>query len=78
MKNEEISTVSTSTIRKIFQRAGLVARIKVKKQFLKFEHKKRRLEFARKFQNWTIEDWNRVVWSDESKFQIFGSNYREC
>ncbi|CAB4490366.1 unnamed protein product [Rhizophagus irregularis] len=27
--------------------------------------------FAR---SWTVSDWNKVVWSDESKFQIFGSD----
>ena len=26
--------------------------------------------------NWTIEQWNKVLWTDESKFEIFGSNTR--
>jgi len=27
---------------------------------------KKRLQFARAHQNWTIEDWKNVAWSDES------------
>ncbi|CAB5362375.1 unnamed protein product [Rhizophagus irregularis] len=30
-----------------------------------------------RYHNWTIEDWHKVVWSDESKFMIFGSDGRE-
>ncbi|CAB5373445.1 unnamed protein product [Rhizophagus irregularis] len=30
-----------------------------------------------RYRNWTIEDWHKVVWSDESKFMIFGSDGRE-
>ena len=41
------------------------------------EHQKRRLEFAKKYENWTIEDWSRVIWSDKSKFKIFGSDGKQ-
>ena len=27
-------------------------------------------------EDWTIEQWNKVVWIDKSKFEIFGSNRR--
>ena len=66
--------VSTDTIRRVLRRNGLHARIRRKKPYLKKEHQKRQLAFARKYQNWTIEDWKHVIWSDESKFQIFGSD----
>jgi transposase len=26
---------------------------------------------------WTLDDWKRVIWSDESKFNVFGSDGRE-
>ena len=67
-KNNENLNVSTKTIRRIFRREGLIARIKTKKLFLKPEHKKRRLEFARKFENWAIEDWNRVTIGSKKKY----------
>ena len=64
LENEENETVSSETVRNVFKRAGLVARIKRKKPLLKAEHRKRRLKFARKYQNWNVEDWSRVIWSD--------------
>jgi Transposase len=31
---------------------------------------KRRLEFARKFKNWTVEDWKRVIFTDEMSIKV--------
>src|SRR5690349_14381422 len=33
-----------------------------------------RLNFAQRYQNWTVEDWERVVWSDETKINRLGSD----
>ena len=33
--------------------------------------KKKRLEFAKKHIDWSIEDWKRVLFSNESTFQQF-------
>ncbi len=30
----------------------------------------RRIQFTQAHQNWTIEDWKNVVWSDESRFLL--------
>src|SRR5580692_1396246 len=32
--------------------------------------KKARLQFALDHQNWTLEDWKRVIWSDETSIVI--------
>jgi hypothetical protein len=37
-------------------------------------HRKARLEFAQKYSEWTIENWKRVIWSDETKINRFGSD----
>jgi hypothetical protein len=29
-----------------------------------------RLDFARRYQNWTVEDWKKVMFSDESHFEL--------
>jgi len=76
ISNENIF-VSASTIRRSLKRQGLVARVKKKKPLLLKRHRIARKAFAKKYRNWTIEDWRRVVWSDESKFLIFGSDGRE-
>ncbi len=37
---------------------------------------KRRLQFAQAPQNWTIDDWKNVAWSDESRFLLRHSDGR--
>ena len=48
----------------------------VKKPCLTTIHKQKRLVWAKEHKNWTVEEWNRVLWSDESKFEIFGNKCR--
>lgn len=74
--NEKIN-VSANTIRRALKRHGMVARVKRKKPLLSKTHRHKRLAFAKKYMHWTVEDWERVIWSDESKFQIFGSDGRQ-
>lgn len=69
--------VSAQTIRNMLKRRGLKSTTKVKKPLLKRQHLKRRLEFAKKYENWTIEDWRRVIFSDETKINRFGSDGRK-
>jgi len=70
MINEErpqASKVSPETVRRAFRDAKLVARKKVKKPFLSSRHRRNRLEWAIEHKDWTDEDWQRVIWSDETK-----------
>ena len=39
-------------------------------------HKKQRLQWAKAHRHWTDEMWKKVVWSDESKFNLFHSDGR--
>ena len=39
-------------------------------------HFKQRLDFAVKFRKWTIDDWKKVIWSDETKVCRYVSNGR--
>jgi hypothetical protein len=32
------------------------------------------MDFAIAHKDWTVEDWKRVVWSDETKINKLGSN----
>ena len=65
--------ISTSTIQKGTCESGLHGRIAAKKPQLKDTNKKR-LSWAKKHEQWTLDRWKSVLWSDESKFEIFGSN----
>ncbi len=40
------------------------------------KNRKRRIEFTQTHQNWTIEDWKNVTWSDESRFLLRHSDGR--
>ena len=41
---------------------------------LKKTHRQKRLEFAYFHENWTVEDFKRVLWSDETKINRIGSD----
>ena len=72
-----IPDVSINTCRRVLYKAGLKGRVKRKKPLLKKEHRKKRQTLARVHAGWTLNDWKKVVWSDESKFNVFGSDGRE-
>ena len=65
--------ISTSTVQKRLCESGLHGRIVVKKPLLKDTNKKR-LALAKKHEQWTLDRWKSVLWSDESKFEMIGSN----
>ncbi|KAG1038407.1 hypothetical protein G6F43_012693 [Rhizopus delemar] len=50
------------------------AKLKKKKPLLTKEHMKRRLAWARKYLNWSVDQWRQVVFSDEVKINIWGSD----
>jgi len=68
--------VSVSTVKSRLNKAGLYGRVAVKKPLLRPQNKKKRLDWAKQHRHWEISDWNKVLWSDESKFEIFGSKRR--
>jgi hypothetical protein len=69
--------ISVESVRRIFRRNGLSSKTKRKKPILKKTHRKRRLAWAKKYRDFTVDDWRLVLWSDESKFQLFGSDGRK-
>ena len=57
-------------------KAGLRGSVAAKKPLLRKANKVKRLQWACKHANWTISQWKTVVWSDESKFELFGNKRR--
>lgn len=66
--------VSEWTARRALQRIGLVAAVKKKKPALSDKNIRARLEFCRNHEHWTVDDWKRVIWSDETKINRFQSD----
>lgn len=60
-------SVSTKTVRRALRSAGLRPVVKCKWPSLTKRHKRERMDFALAHENWTLEDWKRVYWSDETK-----------
>ena len=51
--------------------------VKRKRPLLSKRHRRARLDFAIAHKDWTVEDWKRVVWSDETKINRLGSDGRK-
>jgi transposase len=69
MKDKKISgKVSRETIRRRLHEQDMDAYRQIPKPKLTKAQKKARLQWARKHENWTLEQWQRVLWSDESMF----------
>src|SRR3979490_2858716 len=73
--NSIISTsVTPQTVRNVLKEAGFRSATKKKVPMLKGSHCQQRLKFAQYHENWTLEDWKRVLWTDESKINRIGSD----
>ena len=44
--------------------------VETKKPFASPTNCRKRVEFARRYSHWTVEQWKKVIWSDESPFVI--------
>jgi transposase len=62
--------VSGRTIRRRLKEMGLRARVARKKPFMSAVHRAKRLAFARKHLGWTLQQWKKVLFTDESTFEI--------
>src|SRR5579859_1797431 len=62
--------ISENTVRRRRSEAGLGSYIAAEKPGLRAENVAKRLQWALKYKDWTVEDWKRVIWSDESSIWI--------
>ncbi|KAG1533165.1 hypothetical protein G6F49_013575 [Rhizopus delemar] len=75
MKLEELGhPISYQSAINVLHSVEIYAEIKKKKPLLTEKHKKARLVWAKKHQYWTVHDWRRVIFSDETKINIWGSD----
>ncbi|EIE83958.1 hypothetical protein RO3G_08663 [Rhizopus delemar RA 99-880] len=68
--------VSTVTVRRTLHNAGLGAIEKPKKPLLSAKNIRSRLSWCMAHKDWTVDDWKRVIWSDETKINRFNSDGR--
>lgn len=68
--------IHPKTVRRTLHRAGYSSRIARKKPLISKVNQKKRIEFAKTYLNKPTEFWNSVLFTDESKFNIFQSDGR--
>jgi transposase len=74
INNTLTNPVHPQTVKNAFKEAGLQSVTKKKVPLLKQTHRQIRLKFAHYHENWTVEDWKRVLWSDKTKINWIGSD----
>lgn len=68
--------ISPRSMRRYLCSIGLNGRVRRRKPLLTCTHKKKRNAWADVVSKWTLRDWQFVVFSDESKFSLVGSDGR--
>ncbi len=63
--------LSSTTIRSYIHKCQLKLYCAKRKPYVNSVQKRHRLLWARRHLGWTITQWKRVLWSDESVFQVF-------
>lgn len=66
--------VSARLVRRRLVEHGLHGRVCRKVPLLTKRHKEARLAFARKYGNWTDQEWKKVLFSDETKINMINSD----
>lgn len=74
LRNITNQSVTPQTVRRNLKSSGWTAVKKRKRPALKKSHIRARWEFAQRHLHWTLEDWKRVIWSDETKINRLGSD----
>lgn len=69
--------VTDRTVQSRLKGSGFVNKVALRRPKLTRQQKRARLQFARTYQHWTYRQWKRVLWTDESKFVMLGSDSRK-
>ncbi|GFT27626.1 transposable element Tc1 transposase [Trichonephila clavipes] len=75
--NTSHKTFSVQTIRNVLHEESYYGRAARKKPFISERNTRKSLDFAKSHVNLSDGFWNKVIFSDESKFNIFGSDGRQ-
>jgi hypothetical protein len=69
--------VSHQTLARHLKDYGLVSRVRRTKPWISLAAQEKRRLWAIEHAGWTVDDWKRVIFSDESKFMLFKSDGRQ-
>ena len=74
LKTELGLTISESTIRRRLNEIGFNGRVASKKPYVSKDNRVKRLHYSKTYLEKLLGYWNEVLCSDETKFNLFGSN----
>lgn len=77
VKDSLSQPISANTVKRRLIAHGYHGRVAKKKPLLRAVNKRKRLLFAQMHEDWTIEQWKSVLWTDESKFELLGNRRRQ-
>lgn len=75
-RNNTDLTASNATVRRRLLEAGVKSYVAPKKPLLTSRHRHIRLEWAKERQHWTVEQWSKIVFSDETPIHLIQVNQR--
>ena len=58
--------IGVDAVRNCLHRAGFTRRAALRKPFINEINRRKRFIFALEHVHWTVEDWYRILWSDET------------
>lgn len=77
MENTTGKAMGRNTISRALKLAGIHSRTPRKKPFISKVNQAKRLAYAKKYVDMPISFWKKIVWSDESKFNVRASDGRK-
>ncbi|XP_018371229.1 PREDICTED: transposable element Tc1 transposase [Trachymyrmex cornetzi] len=73
LRSDHEISISAKTVSRRLNEFGIKARKARQKPWLSETNRKKRLAWAKKYKSWTASDWDKILWSDESNIQLFGT-----
>lgn len=75
-RRQQPRNISIQTVSNRLREAGMRSRSAARVPMLTAAHRRARLAYARQHVNWTMRQWNNVLFSDESRFCLYGNDRR--
>jgi transposase len=66
--------ISEQTVRRRLHEAGFKGRVARKKPYVDKANRTKRIQYAKTYREKPLGFWDQVLWTDESKFNLFGSD----
>ena len=69
-----VKPISKNTVKRRLASNELNGRVAVSKALLRSQNKRKGLLRVKKYKHYTVDDWKNVLFTDESKVQLYGNS----